>query len=388
MPVYQREYLKRAIGKPPWYYCFRYRKQCYRQSGFMTKAEAQIAEEVTRKEVILGDKPRSVTTILNFKELFDKFMETRQFTNAPGTVIREKLRIKSFLKAFCKTNVNRISPADINWFVQSRKKSGLANRSVNLELTLLRSIFRYGVEIESAVRNPAKDVSNLPETRKQVVIPTHSDFIRLIEIAAKTPNGFQFVAWLWFRAYTGTRPSESLSVKWSDIDFDRGVVQIESRKGSQENEIKERHVDLHPNLTAILFEWRKEWEKAFEKVGRIHDYVFFHHITKEPMSDGFDKIFRETREKAKLPLFTSHGLRHYFISHALMSGIPKETIMKWVGHTTTKMIDTTYGHLQREYQAEQMQKFSFFHPKKSEMPGENDKPKADFPCAQINPENQ
>ena len=81
------------------------------------------------------------------------------------------------------------------------------------------------------------------------------------------------------------------------------------------------------------------------------------------MSTGFGKTFREVREKAGLPKLTPKGLRHYFISHALMSRVPKDTIKDWVGHTTTKMIDTTYGHLQREYQAEQMGKFKFYQPK-------------------------
>ena len=54
-----------------------------------------------------------------------------------------------------------------------------------------------------------------------------------------------------------------------------------------------------------------------------------------------------------------------------MSRVPKDTIKDWVGHTTTKMIDSTYGHLQREFQRDQMKKFSFYQPKNSGAPAEN-----------------
>lgn len=368
MPVYQREYCKKAIGKKPWFFCFRYRKQKFVRSGFMTKSEALLAEEQVRKTVILDNKPVTVATNFTFEQFFNQFIDNRQFTNAPGTVEREKRRVSPMLHAFGSVKMVRITAGDIQGYVRNRKGVGLANRSVNLELTLLRSIFKHAVKIGAAVNNPAKDVQNLPETRKKVFIPTHVAFLRFVKVASETPNGDQFVAWLWFRAYTGTRPTESLCVRWSDIDFENDVISVESRKGRQDEEIKTRPVDIHPNLKPILLEWRWKWEKAFEKRGKTHDYVFFNPHTGKPMSCGFGKTFREVREKAGLGRLTSHGLRHYFISHALMSRVPKDTIKDWVGHTTTKMIDTTYGHLQREFQREQMRKFAFYQPAESQTP--------------------
>jgi len=382
MAVYQREYFKQAIGKKPWFYCFRYRKQKFVQSGFLTKAEAQLAEERVRKTVILDNKPVTVATNYTFEQFFNQFIENRQFTNAPGTVEREKRRVKPMIQAFGSVKMVRITAGDIHGYVRMRKKDGLENRSVNLELTLLRSIFKYALEIMATVNNPVKDVKNLHETRKKVFVPTHKEFLKFIQVASEIPNGDQFVIWLWFRAYSGTRPSESYAVKWSNIDFNNDVIAVESRKGRQDEEIKTRLVDIHPNLKPILLEWRQKWEKAFEKKGRIHDYVFFNAHTRKKMSCGFGKIFREVREKAGLKSLTSHGLRHYFISHALMSRVPKDTIREWVGHTSTKMIDTTYGHLQREFQREQMSKFAFYQPKEPEASAENGGANA------VNPQSQ
>jgi integrase len=55
---------------------------------------------------------------------------------------------------------------------------------------------------------------------------------------------------------------------------------------------------------------------------------------------------------------TPYTLRHFFISYCVMRGIPMLTIARWVGHTTTQMIERVYGHLTPAYQAEQMTRFT------------------------------
>ena len=45
----------------------------------------------------------------------------------------------------------------------------------------------------------------------------------------------------------------------------------------------------------------------------------------------------------------------------MMSGISKDVLRIQAGHASTQMIEQTYGHLSPEYQAQEMDKFSFFH---------------------------
>jgi len=57
-------------------------------------------------------------------------------------------------------------------YVRLRKNNGLKNRSVNLDLTLLRNIFKYALEIGAIVNNPTKEVKNMSETIEVRTIPT------------------------------------------------------------------------------------------------------------------------------------------------------------------------------------------------------------------------
>ena len=53
-----------------------------------------------------------------------------------------------------------------------------------------------------------------------------------------------------------------------------------------------------------------------------------------------------------------------------MGRVPKDTIKDWLGLSTTKMIDATYGHLQRKFQRDQMKKLAFYQPRNSDAPAE------------------
>jgi len=85
-----------------------------------------------------------------------------------------------------------------------------------------------------------------------------------------------------------------------------------------------------------------------------HDWVFFNPHNKTQRAIGFVTNFEKARAAAGLPRLTSHAFRHYFISHAVMSGVNFLTIAKWVGHKNTKMIEEVYGHLRPIFRQEQM----------------------------------
>ena len=126
-------------------------------------------------------------------------------------------------------------------------------------------------------------------------------------------------------------------------------------------------------LRQILLDWRKEWQETFKNTEKPHDWVFFNPNQKHKQAQGFKTAFTKAREKAGIPYLTSHGLRHYFCSHGMMSGVSKDVLRLQVGHSSTQMLEQTYGHLSQEYQAQEMNKFSFFHPANGSKPEETPK---------------
>jgi len=55
---------------------------------------------------------------------------------------------------------------------------------------------------------------------------------------------------------------------------------------------------------------------------------------------------------------TPYTLRHFFITKAVKSGMNRYAIKDMVGHTSTRMIDEYYSHLDHDFRREEMSKLN------------------------------
>ncbi len=56
-------------------------------------------------------------------------------------------------------------------------------------------------------------------------------------------------------------------------------------------------------------------------------------------------MLRTRCRRAGVPVFIPHAMRHYCASMLLEGGMPTKHVADWLGHTTTVMVETTYGHV-------------------------------------------
>ena len=361
MSVTRREY-DDENGKPVWGYAFSYRHRRYRKAGFTTKREAEYAEQVIRTMVVVEGKSPTPSKRIRFADLLPLFFEDRQTAVAPSTFKNERSRDEMLISHFGKRMVDEIHEADIGAFRTDRKMDGLSNRGVNIELTLVRQIFKFAVSKGYTTANPTVGVRNLPETIKDHPLVPSGQLEQFIIEAEKNRNGVQLVLWIKLRALTGLRPSESLYLEWGDIDFDRNQILVRSKTGSPlkgRGRFRFRPVEIHPALKLLLLDWRKQWTEKMAPLGTPHDWVFFHPSFPEQRAKSFNNSFNSARKKAGIPHFRPYDLRHYFISKAVMAGVDLLTVSKWSGHASTKMIDQVYGHLTPEFRAQQMGRIKF-----------------------------
>src|ERR1017187_2310255 len=122
MSVTRREYDR--DGKATWGYAFSYRHRRYRKAGFLTKREAEYAEQVMRKTVILDGKSPTPSQRIRFSDLLPMFYEERQTEVAPSTFRNERWRNGMLLSQFGKRMVDEIQAGDISAFRADRKKNG------------------------------------------------------------------------------------------------------------------------------------------------------------------------------------------------------------------------------------------------------------------------
>jgi len=166
-------------------------------------------------------------------------------------------------------------------------------------------------------------------------------------------NARQFADYVRLMAYAGSRRSETLRVKWSEVDWERKQVTIGADGLSKNRE--SRVVDFNPKLEAHL-------RDMFTRRAPDSEFLFPspQRGDKDCSAKTFVESLRLARNAAKLPKFSFHDCRHFFISYSVMSGIDYMTIARWVGHKDGGvLIGKVYGHLANEHTQRQAQRLSF-----------------------------
>ncbi len=366
MAVRKRQYRTKRSIKRIWEYQFQRDGCLHTKSGFASRADALAAEEEIKRQLRFDELHSVEVRESTLQDFLPLYIQHRRATRAEGTANREERFGRQIAKLFGGRLLSSISPANVHAYIAQRKGDGLANRSINLELNMLRCIFRFALECQYVRENPVKEIKSLREPRHDHWIPTPEELARFAQEASTTSSGKVLTAWIWFMAYTGARPREALFAEWCDIDFDRQQIVIKPKDGNPLKNGKARYVELHEELKVLLLAWREEWKRTFDDRARRHpgettpphDWVFYNPGDQLKRADSFSKGFKKARKSSMLPKMTPYTLRHFFVSYGVMNGIDFLTISRWVGHGSTHMIEQVYGHLTPEYRAKQMGKFN------------------------------
>lgn len=136
---------------------------------------------------------------------------------------------------------------------------------------------------------------------------------------------------------TGLRRSEALDLQWSNVDLDHKVVTIVGRRSKS---AQTRRVPLNATAVQALRAWRAQRGPA-----RDGEYVF----GRDP-ADRQLRIcaaWRSVRKAAGLGDLRFHDLRHNFASKLVQKGTDLNTVRELLGHASIDMT-LVYAHLAPE----------------------------------------
>lgn len=159
---------------------------------------------------------------------------------------------------------------------------------------------------------------------------------------------------IWeFIVKCGTRRGETVGLRWSDVDLEKGMVwlsdnvvyaggkimTVDTPKGN-----RRRRIFIAPEVIDLLQEQKRAIEEAKAKFGeewKDHDLVFPRMF--RPRGEGqvigghldpqsLTEVFSRRCRTLGLPEITLHGLRHTWASTAYAAGVDIKTIQKHLGH--------------------------------------------------------
>ena len=135
--------------------------------------------------------------------------------------------------------------------------------------------------------------------------------------------------------YTAARKEALLTLKWSQVDLERGLIDL--NKAGDKITNKRRAVVPIPNRLMTFLKIAKS------RAPENHENAYVIEYYGQPIS-RIDQSFRRVASDAGLVGVTPHTLRHTAATWMAQAGVPIWIISKYLGHTTTRTTERIYAH--------------------------------------------
>lgn len=230
-------------------------------------------------------------------------------------------------------------------YITNRKQAGLANKTVNLELELVRGTLKRAHRWHLI----AEEIKPLPVNHDtgRALEPYEKD--KLLEVAASNPD-WQVAKCATILALTTTmRKVEIRGLQWRRVNLIEKTLTV--LRKTTKTDAGERIIPLNDDSLGAILEMRERAKALFGDSLSPDWYVFFRHegYTHEPDPTkpmgvtGWRTAFRNIVKRAGLPGFRFHDLRHHAITELAEGQASDMTIMSIAGHISKRMLDH-YSH--------------------------------------------
>lgn len=266
-----------------------------------------------------------------FPQLRDGFLQAlaHERRASPYTVRNYTAALERFERHFG-ANIDarrlaRLEPRDFRGFLAARKRDGVRAETIALDLSALRSFFKF-LRRRAGVDNDAIEVVRAAAKAKKLPRPLNEDDARAV-IAAAPDEASGPPSWTALRDTAlltllwgaGLRISEALSLRWSDAPLgDR--LRVRGKGGKFRDT---------PIIEAV-----REAVEAYRAVCPYADGPLFYAARGGALSPRLAQRAMAARRTALgLPeTATPHALRHSFATHLLAAGADLRSVQELLGH--------------------------------------------------------
>jgi integrase len=217
--------------------------------------------------------------------------------------------------------------------------------------TLQRAISfaeRRGQVSRNVAQHATITPSAAPGSKRRALTP--DDARTLLAALSDEPNGAMFALML----RVGLRPGEAAGIYWTDIDgpvlnVTRAVRLVKGRAevvDDLKTESARRTIELPADLADWISEHRRsQIEERLAAESWTDDRLVFASTAGNVLSPpNVRRHLADICARADVPVIRPNELRHSCASLLSDAGVPNEQIADLLGHTTTRMVDSTYRH--------------------------------------------
>ena len=324
----------------------------------------QIEKEVQRQAVLFEEQCKYGQAAANGKIKFDEYVK-QYLESAKNTLSEyEQKHYERIIKNHISPvlghmKLKDITPVHIQHLVNelqekpsSKSKTGkLAPATVRRYFTVVQSIFHSAYKLGIIGINPTDgDRITLPRLQEKTTeIFTREELSAIFSYLDKEPLQFKVLVHLAINS--GCRRGELVGLKWSDINFNTGVITVQRSnykmtgqpiKRKETKTGKRRYITLPPYCIALLKRYRAEQTKQRFALGDKWqgDNWIFIQADGAPMYPTTPTLqFSDFLKKYNLKHRKFHALRHTSATLLLSSGTNIKNVASRLGHTQLKTTD-------------------------------------------------
>ena len=211
---------------------------------------------------------------------------------------------------------SRFGPSQVRIYIEARRKDGSKNATINRELSFLRRGFQLGYEEDPPLVRRIPAIPKLEEDNARQGFIVQEQYERILSELPERLKALFVVGY-----HVGTRLGELRKLKWSQVDFEAGVIRLYV---SQTKGKAPRTLPIYGEMGEWLSKQPSDVQWVFP--GRLGRPVGAH-------LDGW----REACERAGVAGLLFHDLRRSAVRNLTRAGVPRHVAMAITGHKTASV---------------------------------------------------
>ena len=300
------------------------------QGTLTTNQIKKVLNDVSEK--ITGDTLIAPATNVYLNEWLDGVRER----SAPATISRYGTSVKHFLASLgdkAQKPITSITSRDVELFLNSRLKAGMAPKTAIIDLKTINVAFRRAFNYGVVDRNPVVAVRLPKDVCSEREVFTLEEVQKLY--GAAPTHEWQTIILLGY--FAGARLTDCVHMKWENILPEKNRLEYEQKKTG-----KIVPVPLHLNLIEHL-----NFISTFGTTGFLCPKLAGKTTGgKHGLSEGFKRIVVKAgldpmtvkgKGNRNFTKRTFHSLRHSFNSVLANAGVSEEVRRKMTGHSSPMM---------------------------------------------------
>ena len=287
------------------------RERIQESSRSTNRRDAESLLNIRKSELLRGVFRRPVR--ITFGEFGKHYMEHAKVNKRSW--LRDEQMLKHLGKFFgSERQLTEITSADIEGYKMHRRAS-VSGSTVKREMALLKRMFNLAIEWDLYIGlNPFRKVKFFREFNTGLRVLSLEEEEKLLRHAAPYLQDV-----ICFALNTGTRVGEIFSLRWSNVDLEKNILNVFAPKTQ-----KIRGIPINADARKVLEFWA---------LGKRNEFVFYNPDTGRPFVD-LKAGFKLACKKAGIEGVTWHTLRHTFASRLVDRGVDIVTVKELLGHSS------------------------------------------------------